>query len=198
MEHYHKGNAFSLCCSTYEQSLKMIQNLKHADIEEIRQLPSVRRYVECIQDPAEIICLLESDEHFQKKLKPLLKNVYQYFNKFDCFVRLLFTMLQTLPKNFIGKQLRDIHSLCSSTNIFQSESFTDLWQLLALLSKDEFLQTLNNAVDTLNHYKGTFCSNVIVGEETCDIIDEVSQRAKEDENVIQKLLSFFIPRSLRN
>lgn len=186
MDHYNRGNAFSLCCTTYEQSLKMIQNLKHADIEEIRQLPSVRRYVESIEDPSEIICLLESDEHFQKKLRPLLKNVYQYFNKFDCFVRLLFTMLHTLPKNFIGKQLRDIHSLCNSTNIFQTESFTDLWQLLSMLSKDEFLQTLNNAVDTLKQYKETFCLNTTVGEETCDVIDEVSQRAKDVENVTRK------------
>lgn len=175
MEHYCKGNAFALCSTSYEQSLKMIGNLKHSDIEEIRQLPSFRIYVESNKNPAEIIDLLENDEYFLKNLKPLLKNVYQYFNKFHCFLRLLFTMLQNLPKNFIGKQLRDIYSLCSSTNIFQTESFTELWQLLTMLSKDEFLQTLNSAINTLNDYKDTFCLNEVIGKETRDLIDEVSR-----------------------
>lgn len=174
MEHYHKGNALSLCSTTYEQSLKMIKNLKHADIEDIRQLQSFRSYVESRENPAEIIDLLENDEYFRKNLEPLLKNVYQYFNKFHCFVRLLFEMVKNLPKNFMGKQLRDLYALCSSTNIFQNESFTDMWQLLTMLSKDEFLQTLNGAVDTLNHYRETFCSDKVIGKETRQIIDEVS------------------------
>lgn len=174
MEHYHQGNAFSLCSTTYEQSLNVIKKLKHADIEQIRQLPSFRIYVESLNDPAKIINLLKNDKYFVKNLEPLLKNIYQYFNKFHCFLRLLFTMIQGLPKNFMGKQLRDIYSLCSSTNILSSEQFTDLWQLLTMLSKDEFCQTINNAVNTLNQYKDTFCSNDVIGKETSDLIDEVS------------------------
>lgn len=181
MEHYCKGNAFSLCCLTYDQSIKMIKNLKHADIEEIRQLPSFRIYVESRENPAEIIDLLENDKYFLKNLEPLLKNVYQYFNKFHCFVRFLFAMLKNLPKNFIGKQLRDIYSFCGTTNIFQTESFTDLWQLLTLLSKDEFLQTINGAIETLDHCKETFCSNEVIGKETRDIIDEVRRPIKKSK-----------------
>lgn len=154
----------------------MIKNLKHSDIEEIRQLPSFRIYVESNPNPAEIIDLLENDEYFLTNLEPLLRNVYQYFNRFHCFLRLLFTMLQNLPKNYIGKQLRDFYSLCSATNIFQTESFTDLWQLLTLLSKDEFLQTLNSAIITLNAYKETFCLNDVIGKETQGLIDEVTLR----------------------
>lgn len=174
MEHYNQGNAFSLCSRTFEESLSMIKNLKHDDIEQIRQLPSFRIYVESLSDPVKIIDLLENDEYFLQNLEPLLKNVYQYLNKFHCFVRLLFTMVQNMPKNLIGKQFRDIYSFCSSRNIFNTDSFYDLWQLLTMLSKDEFLETIKNAVNTLIQYKQQFCSNDVIGKETNDIIDEVN------------------------
>lgn len=174
MEHYNQGNAFSLCSTTFEESLKMIENLNHDDIEQIRQLPSFRIYVESLTDPMNIINFLENDEYFLKNLELLLKNIYQYFNKFHCFVRLLFTMVEKIPRNLFGKQFRDIYSLCSSTNILNTDSFHDLWQLLIMLSKDEFLQTLNNAVNTLNQYKERYCSNDVIANETSDIIDEVS------------------------
>lgn len=176
MEHYCKGNAYSLCCSTYEQSLAMVKKLKPADIEEIRALPSFRRYVESRCNPSEIISLLEDDKYFRQNLEPLLKNVYQYFNKFHCFVRLLFTMLKDLPKNFIGKQLRDVYTLCSTQSIFRTESFTDLWQLFTMLSKEDFVQTLNGAIGALNQYKETFCLDEDIGKETRRIIDKVISR----------------------
>lgn len=174
MEHYYKGNAFALCAPTYEQSVATIKNLKHVDIEDIRQLQSFRLYVESRKDPKEIINLLEDDVYFRESLEPLLMGVYKYFNKFHCFVRLLFTLFEKLPKNLIGKQLRDVYTLCSTTDILRTESFTDMWQLLSMLSMDEFLNTLNSAIDTLKHYKDTFCSNETIGKETRDIVDEVS------------------------
>lgn len=183
MEHYYKGNAFSLCGSTYEQSLAMIKKLKAADIEDIRQLGSFRPYVESRSDPQEVIRLLQDDEYFRDNLEPLLTDLYKYFNKFHCFVRLLHTLMKDLPKNLIGKQLRDVYSLCSSKDIFQTESFTDMWQLLSMLSKDDFVQTMNGAVDTLNQYKETFCANDIISHETCEIVDEVSLRISEYPNV---------------
>lgn len=174
MEHYYKGNAFSLCCPSYEESLQMIKKLKHSDIEDIRQLQSFRNYVESKEKPQEIIDLLEKDDYFLKDLEPLLKNIYRYLNKFHCFVRLLFTLTKNLPKNFIGKQLRDIYCFCSSTSIYENEDFADLWQLLTLLSKEEFIETLNSGISTLKHYQENFCSNDIIGKETRHLIDEVS------------------------
>ncbi|KAG4080614.1 hypothetical protein HA402_006215 [Bradysia odoriphaga] len=184
MEHYFKGNAFSLCGTTYEQSIAMIRNLKHTDIEDIRQLPSFRIYVESRTKPAEIISLLEDDKYFVQQLPKLLKDLHEYFHNFHCFARLLFAMVKGLPKNFIGKQLRDVYALCSSTSIFQSETFTDLWQLLRMLSKEEFLSTLDSAVDTLNRYKETFCSNE--GIITHDIIDAVVEKLSDCITTISK------------
>lgn len=173
MEHYYKGNAYSLCGSTYEKSLAMTKKLKHVDIEDIRRLPSFRNYVESRTNPAEIIDLLENDEYFLQHLPPLLRNLHEYFANFHCFVRMLFALVKDLPKNFFGKQLRDVYSLCSATDIFQSESFTCLWQLLTMLSKEEFLTTLDGVVNTLNKYKKSFCSDEVVGRNTKHIIDEV-------------------------
>lgn len=151
----------------------MIKNLKHADIEDIRQLPSFRIYVESRTDPSEIISLLEDDKYFLSHLPSLLKDLHEYFNNFHCFARLLFAIVKDLPKNIIGKQLRDVYSLCSTTNIFQTEAFTDMWQLLTMLSKEEFLSTLDGVVNTLNSYKETFCSNDGVAGGTHDVIETV-------------------------
>lgn len=175
MEHFYRGNAFSLCASTYDQSLAMIKNLKHADIEDIRQLPSFRIYVESRTNPSEIIGLLEDDKYFVQHLPALLNDLHEYFDNFHCFARMLFVMVKDLPKNVIGKHLRDVYSLCSSTDIFRSDAFTDLWQLLTMLSKEEFLTTLDGAINTLNHYKKTFCLNEDSGTNTHHIIDAVNE-----------------------
>lgn len=173
MEHYYQGNAFSLCSPTFEECLTKIKKLKHDDIEQIRQLPSFRIYVESLKEPRMIIDLLENDKYLLNNMEPLLKNLYEYFSKFHCFLRLLFTMVQNLPKKFMGNQLRDIYSFCSTRNILDTQEFNDLWQLLTMLSKDEFLQTINNATATLNQYKKSFCLNDVIGTETGNLIDEV-------------------------
>ncbi|KAJ6648365.1 Origin recognition complex subunit 3 [Pseudolycoriella hygida] len=186
MEHYQQGNEFSLCTSTYEKCLEKIKDLKHEDIEEIRSLPSFRRYVESLTNPAEIIDILEKDKYFRKNLEPLLKNVYAYFQRFHCFSRMLFTMLQNLPRNVIAKQYRDVYVLCSTKHIFRNQNFCELWQLLTVLSKDELLLVLSNSVDTLNNYKKKFCFDDAIGKETQSLIDEVIKKLVHYSSQISK------------
>lgn len=173
MAHYLQGGALSLC-KPFDESFEIIENLNHEDIEQIRQLPSFRPYVESLADPTKVIALLEDDDYFLKCLPPLLTNIYKYFSKFHCFLRLLMSLLQYLPKNDIGKQLKDLYSRCTSADIVSTMQFEDCWQLLSLLSKEEFLRTINEAIAKLNQYKEMFCSDDVIGRDTGDVIDEVN------------------------
>lgn len=186
MEHYSQGDPYSVCTNTIDQNDRF-DNLTAEDIETIRRLPSFRGLIESIRDCRTVIAMFENDQATVNHLKKITRNVHIYFRMFYCILRVLQTMVQDLPKNFLGKQLRDLYAKCITTPVIESQEFKDMWQLLSFLSKDEMITLLQKVIDTLAKYKKDFCADTdIVSVHVAKHIQDVST------------LFFFLNRTLNN
>lgn len=105
MEHYHQGNAFSVC-TTYAESLAAIRLLSPEDLDAIRRLPSFRRHVESLDDCRKVIEILRNDEFLRKSLGDLITDIHVYLRHFYWALRVLLNLVADLPKNLLGKQVR--------------------------------------------------------------------------------------------
>lgn len=161
LEHYSKGNAFAICSTTYAESIRTIDQMTHVDIEMIRRLPSFRPYVESLTNYADVIAIFSDDEYFRSTLKPLVRNIFSYFLKFHCFVRVLLILVKDLPQAPLGKNLRDIYSnsFSANQNVIDSEEFSKCWQYLEYISKQEIVILLDKCCEMMNNYAATYCSD---------------------------------------
>ncbi|XP_055854624.1 origin recognition complex subunit 3 [Episyrphus balteatus] len=147
MEHFFQGNAYALCTS-YFSSLKMIKYLTHEDMETIRHLLSFRPYVESLNDCQSIIAILTDDGYLKKKLPKLLRDCHLHFIYFRAFLEFLTVLVQDLPKSPMGKLQRELYSSCLSKDITETAEFKESWQMLAFMSKDEFVANVSRAITT--------------------------------------------------
>lgn len=161
LDQYAHGNAYSVCATTFEQAKKNILQLKHDDFEIIRRLPSFRPYIEAMLEPQpqKVIDMFKNDEFFRKKLIELVQNIYTYLFQFYGYIRLLWTLVKDLPNPPMGKRLSDIYMYCHSSqkNIITTEEFTKCWQLLGMMSKEEFIMLLEKCKKSLDDYERDFC-----------------------------------------
>lgn len=145
MEHFFQGNAYALCTS-YSSSLKMIKGLTHEDMETIRHLLSFRPYVEALNDCQAIIAILTDDSYLKKKLPKLLRDCHLHFIYFRVFLEFLTILVQDLPKSPLGKLQRELYTSCLNKDITETPEFKESWQMLAFMSKDEFVANISKAI----------------------------------------------------
>ncbi|XP_073813440.1 origin recognition complex subunit 3 [Musca autumnalis] len=145
MEHFFQGNAYALCCN-YSTSLTKIKALTHDDMEVIRKQLSFRPYVESINDCKRIIAILTDDDYLKKKLPSLLKDCHIYFILYRIFLEFLTVLVEDLPKCPLGKFRRELFATCLAKDICSQPEYKECWQILAFMSKDEFVAKISKAI----------------------------------------------------
>lgn len=101
MDHYYGDNMKSLCCER-DKIEEVLKVLTTQDLENIRQLPSFRPFVEA-QHYETQIQLFEDDSFFKEILCRELNKLHDYLNSFYICVRLLTLFVKDLPQNLLGK-----------------------------------------------------------------------------------------------
>lgn len=195
LTHYSQGPVYGICAPTCVRSMKTIETMSNAsgtlsrtEIEQIRHLPSFRSLVESLENPTEVIAILTDDEYIMNALGPIVRNVYCYFMKFHCYMRVLMILVKDLPNAPLGKHLRELYPHCIGGDrcIVDTDEFQKCWQYLALMSKQEVAHLLEKCCRMMHDYAKKFCS--------ADD-DQVDKYVAEDarkciEQTIKDLLSF--------
>lgn len=169
LAHYSQGAAYAVCAPTCPRSMKTIEkmsdgtssaHLSHKQIEQIRHLPSFRPLVEAMTNPNDVIAMLTDDEYFMNALGPVVRNVYSYFIKFHCYMRVLMVLVKDLPHAPLGKHLHDIYPYCIGGNqcVVDTEEFQKCWQYLALMSKQEIINLVEKCCHMMHNYSENYCS----------------------------------------
>lgn len=203
LDQYSRGNAYSVCSTTFQQAKKNIAHLKHEDFETIRRLLSMRPYVEgMMNDPKNVIAFFKDDEFLRRQLIYLVADVYTYFLKFYGYIRFLWTLVKDLPKSPLGKRLSDIYTYChaSHKSVTATEEFEKCWQLLGMMSKDEFIALLEKAHKVLEEYddkfvnkndlnldKGVFRSTLDAFDHTYENLSELINELRQDHHPAERL-----------
>ncbi|KAM9676324.1 origin recognition complex subunit 3 isoform 4-T4 [Dama dama] len=133
-----------LCCNLPEAK-RRIRFLSANQCENIRRLPSFRRYVEK-QSSEKQVALLTSDKSLKEETQSLLENLHVYHTKYFLVLRCLHHFTSSLPKYPLGRQIRELYCMCLEKNIWDSEEYASVLQLLRLLAKDELMAMLQNCL----------------------------------------------------
>lgn len=192
LDQYSRGNAYAVCATTFKQAKKNIDHLKHDDFETIRRLPSFRPYVESLlpKNPAHVLSIFESNKFLQTQLIDMIRNIYIYFFKFHGYIRFLWTLVKDLPKSPLGKRLSDIYMYChmSKKSITTTEEFEKCWQLLSLMSKDEFIDLLEKCYMVFEIYEKDHCNEKTIDESMLrDVQAAFDDTSEKLRNLINEL-----------
>ncbi|GLD67753.1 zinc finger protein 292-like protein [Lates japonicus] len=160
LEHFHSQPLSVLCCRKKEALLHMTQ-LSHRDWERIRQLLSFKRYVEK-QEQQEQVNLLKDDNHLKEVCQRLIKDLNKYHKNYYPVLRCLHTLMSSLPRYPLGKQIRELHLICLEKNVWENEDYQTAMKLLRMLAKDELITLLQRCAETLQSVKSKKMKNALV------------------------------------
>ncbi|EAA07165.2 AGAP010406-PA [Anopheles gambiae str. PEST] len=151
LDHYFQQpiNALSAIIDDADDLQAIINELTSAELEQIRQLPSFRPYVESLQNPQEVIDILTNDDYFKRSLTPMIMKVHNYWFTFHCALQILHTLVSDLPKAPLGRQLRELYCQCVSCDVTEQPEFKECMQLLSFLSKEEMLLKIKQVLDVV-------------------------------------------------
>ncbi|XP_008513388.1 origin recognition complex subunit 3 isoform X1 [Equus przewalskii] len=140
LEHFYSQPLSVLCCSLPEAK-RRIHSLSDNQCENIRRLPSFRRYVEK-QASEKQVALLTDERFLKEEAQSLLENLYVYHTNYFLVLRCLHQFTSSLPKYPLGRQIRELYCTCLEKNIWDSEEYASALQLLRMLAKDELMTIL--------------------------------------------------------
>ncbi|XP_035894332.1 origin recognition complex subunit 3 [Anopheles stephensi] len=148
MDHYYQKsiNALSAVIDDESELNAIIHVLSSSELEQIRQLPSFRTYVESLKNPQEVIDLLTDDDYLKRSLTPLIMQVHNYWFTFHCALHILQTLVGDLPKAPLGKRIRELYCRCVAADVTALPEFKECIQLLSFLSKEEMLQKIQQVL----------------------------------------------------
>ncbi|XP_058163119.1 origin recognition complex subunit 3 isoform X2 [Dasypus novemcinctus] len=140
LEHFYSQPLSVLCCNLPEAK-RRINFLSDNQCENIRRLPSFRRYVE--KQPSEKqVALLTNEKILKEETQSLLEKLNIYHTNYFLVLRCLHKFTASLPKFPLGRQIRELYCTCLEKNIWDSEEYTSALQLLRMLAKDELMTIL--------------------------------------------------------
>ncbi|XP_005377791.1 PREDICTED: origin recognition complex subunit 3 isoform X2 [Chinchilla lanigera] len=148
LEHFYSQPLSVLCCSLPEAK-RRINFLSVNQCENIRRLPSFRRYVEK-QASEKQIALLTNDRFLKEETQSLLEDLYIYHVNYFLVLRCLHNFTSSLPKYPLGRQIRELYCTCLEKNIWESEEYASALQLLRMLAKDELMTILQKCFKVFN------------------------------------------------
>ncbi|XP_044931786.1 origin recognition complex subunit 3 isoform X3 [Mustela putorius furo] len=128
LEHFYSQPLSVLCCNLPEAK-RRINFLSDNQCENIRRLPSFRRYVEK-QASEKQVALLTDDRSLKEETQSLLENLHVYHSNYFLVLRCLHQFTSSLPKYPLGRQIRELYCTCLEKNIWDSEEYVSALQLL--------------------------------------------------------------------
>ncbi|MXQ88706.1 hypothetical protein E5288_WYG003329 [Bos mutus] len=108
LEHFYSQPLSVLCCNLPEAK-RRIRFLSANQCENIRRLPSFRRYVEK-QSSEKQVALLTSDKFLKEETQSLLENLHVYHKNYFLVLRCLHQFTSSLPKYPLGRQVTRTYS----------------------------------------------------------------------------------------
>ncbi|XP_015280229.1 PREDICTED: origin recognition complex subunit 3 [Gekko japonicus] len=147
LEHFYSQPLSVLCCDL-EESMKRVKFLSHSQCENIRRLPSFRRFVES-QASKKQTDLLTDDASLKEETKALLQNLHTYHENYVLILRCLHTFTSSLPNYPLGKQIRELHCACLEKKVWETEEYESAIQLVRMLAKEELIANLKKCVEII-------------------------------------------------
>nr|XP_056712124.1 origin recognition complex subunit 3 isoform X2 [Euleptes europaea] len=199
LEHYYSQPLSVLCCDIQE-SRKRVTFLSHGQCENIRRLPSFRRFVESQTSKKQTV-LLTDDASLKEETQALLQNLHTYHENYFPILRCLHAFTSSLPKYPLGKQIRELHCACLERKVWETEDYESAIQLVRMLAKDELVAILKKCVEIitsssakclasctekLEEYLGQFKNLEDAQDETVSSLKEIQK--KTDLYRLQKTL----------
>ncbi|NWX82707.1 ORC3 protein, partial [Nothoprocta pentlandii] len=145
VEHFYSQPLSVLCCQLSEAK-KRVNSLSHSQCENIRRLPSFRRYVES-QESEKQIALLTSDNFLKEAVQKLLEDLHVYHENYLPVLRCLHVFTSSLPKYPLGKQIRELHCACLESRVWETEDYESSLQLARMLNKSDLVTMLQKCVE---------------------------------------------------
>uniref|UniRef100_A0A8C0IA89 Origin recognition complex subunit 3 n=1 Tax=Bubo bubo TaxID=30461 RepID=A0A8C0IA89_BUBBB len=165
VEHFCSQPVSVLCCQLVDAK-KRADSLSHDQCENIRKLPSFRRYVES-QVSEKQIALLTEDTYLKETTQKLLEDLHVYHENYLSVLRCLHVFTSFLPKYPLGKQIRELHCACLENQVWETEEYESSLQLARMLNKSDLVTMLQQCVEIF-----------------------VSSSGKEFDNTVEKLKEF--------
>ncbi|XP_055630148.1 origin recognition complex subunit 3 [Toxorhynchites rutilus septentrionalis] len=188
MEHYFQGAIYALCsvANDREELEEAVEQLSAVDVESIRQLLSFRPLIESLDNPQEVVDFLTKDDYLRRMLPSMLIEVHNFWFTFHCSLEMLQALVQDLPKNPLGKQLRELYAYCISTDVTQTSDYKECMQLVAFMSKEEILSKLMNVLEVILKYTEWNDEASIRGE-TIFEVEPLEQMNNDLENLASQI-----------
>ncbi|XP_055391498.1 origin recognition complex subunit 3 isoform X2 [Bubalus kerabau] len=183
LEHFYSQPLSVLCCNLPEAK-RRIRFLSANQCENIRRLPSFRRYVEK-QSSEKQVALLTSDKSLKEETQSLLENLHVYHKNYFLVLRCLHQFTSSLPKYPLGRQIRELYCMCLEKNIWDSEEYASVLQLLRLLAKDELMAMLQNCFKLFQSSSGKELGNTAKKIEEFLAQFQILDETKEEEDTSQ-------------
>ncbi|XP_037698778.1 origin recognition complex subunit 3 isoform X1 [Choloepus didactylus] len=152
LEHFYSQPLSVLCCNLPEAK-RRISFLTDNQCENIRRLPSFRRYVEK-QASEKQVALLTNEKILKEETQSLLENLHVYHTNYFLVLRCLHKFTASLPKYPLGRQIRELYCTCLEKNIWDSEEYASALQLLRMLAKDELMTILQKCLKVFKFSSG--------------------------------------------
>uniref|UniRef100_A0A8C9MIM5 Origin recognition complex subunit 3 n=1 Tax=Serinus canaria TaxID=9135 RepID=A0A8C9MIM5_SERCA len=152
VEHFYSQPLSVLCCHLVDIK-KRVYSLSHDQCENIRRLPSFRRYVEK-QESGKQIELLTNDSFLKVETKKLLEDLHVYHENYVRILRCLHVFTSSLPKYPLGKQIRELHCACLENRVWETEEYESSLQLARMLNKTDLVTMLQQCVEILMSSSG--------------------------------------------
>ncbi|OWF47585.1 origin recognition complex subunit 3-like [Mizuhopecten yessoensis] len=191
MDHFLSNPMSQLCCPL-EELPNQTKRMNSDELELIRQLPSFMRYVEScsLERQAE---LLTDDAETKIEVLKLVTEIHTYREEFYPILRCLHTLVSKLPKQPLGKQLREVYATVLGWNMEENEDYQISLDLLKFMSKDELIGLLRGCGSCLGNDLPSSLKDIPVSiNSLLDRFDTLHEQVEEDEEettdspVIQK------------
>nr|XP_022902231.1 origin recognition complex subunit 3 [Onthophagus taurus] len=147
LEHFSFGNAMTLC-TNYKKLKTILKDFDHESCENARRILSFRKMVEK-ESPENQIKLLTDDDYFKESLKNEIQNVIRYLHLYHLLLKCLFALTKSLPKQPLGKEIRELYCMASSVNITKTDQYKEAFQLLQFQSKVELMGNITKICEII-------------------------------------------------
>ncbi|XP_074660295.1 origin recognition complex subunit 3-like [Tubulanus polymorphus] len=171
MEHFSANPASIICCHL-TKSKEIVRRMTDKQLDDIRALTSYRKLVEDAKSMKERQLLLLDSTHTKNTIVQLSEELDLYHRCFFPVLHCLNILTSGLPKQPLGKQLRELYCLTLLNNVYEMQEFQDSMTLLRTMSRDELLESLKKCITRL---------------EESDLPDEIKQAYEELQNIVHKL-----------
>ncbi|ESO93276.1 hypothetical protein LOTGIDRAFT_232717 [Lottia gigantea] len=174
LDHYYSNPLAHLCCPESDIS-STVKKLHEADLEKIRLLTSFSKYVSfttnhngfklsafvihklfwrrCVDScSSEEKVTFKDNKSMKTKVTELLQGLHDYHKSFFPLMNLLHVLVCRLPRHPLGKQLRELYSICIECSLTDSDGYKEAFDLLRMLSKEEMINLLTQGIKHITEY----------------------------------------------